>query len=269
MGITSDGLPMLELSKIAPTSSSAERTTTGFGRETSVAHPLSVFGRKPTKSSDKDLRLTGVDPLELELLSRISGTHRDTRPLSINNREKTEKEMLEDIGFESSKTTTSNIDPQEVNGRPEEPRKRMKVTNVNSGFTFPTEKNPFRSTTPIAETREEMRLREIQRIRDERRRKAMERQKEAKESIRKAEQKRKQESQRKEQENVFVRESEIARQKEKKRKDEIARRAKVARRKEARRKEELARIAEKEREAEIARQAELERQAEIARQEEI
>ena len=119
--ITSDGLSTLELSKISPTSSSAERTTTSFGRggttfksveETSVAHPLSVFGRKPTKSSDKDLRLTGVDPLELELLSRISGTHRDTRPLSINNREKTEKEMLEDIGFESSKTTTSNLTPK-------------------------------------------------------------------------------------------------------------------------------------------------------------
>jgi hypothetical protein len=61
--ITSDGLSTLELSKISPTSSSAERTTTSFRRggttfksveETSVAHPLSVFGRKPTKSSDKD-----------------------------------------------------------------------------------------------------------------------------------------------------------------------------------------------------------------------
>merc|ERR1711981_1273614 len=264
----SDGLPMLELSKIGPTSSTAEKTTTGFGRgrteETSPAHPLSIFGRKPPNSSDKDLRLSGVDPLELELLSRISGTHRDTRPISINSREKTEDEMLQNARFESSKTTTSSFHKQGNSKDPaEEPRKRMKVSNVNSGFTFATEKNPFRSTTPSSETREEMRLREIQRIRDERRRKAMERQKEAKENIRRLEQKRKEEKPRKDQENVFVRESEIARQKEKKRKEEIARRAEVARRKEARRKEELARIAEKEREAEIARQAELERQAEM------
>ena len=104
--ITSDGLPMLELSKIAPTSSSAERTTTGFGRgrtneETSAAHPLSIFGRKPTKSSNKDLRLSGVDPLELELLSRISGTHRDTRPISISSKEKTEKEQKGRNGYKA------------------------------------------------------------------------------------------------------------------------------------------------------------------------
>merc|ERR1712223_1312996 len=190
MGITSDGLPMLELSKIAPTSSSAERTTTGFGRETSAAHPLSVFGRKPTKSSNKDLRLTGVDPLELELLSRISGTHRDTRPISINSQERTEKEMLEDAEFESSKTSR-NHQGQSRDKTPEEPRKRMKVTNANSGFTFATERNLFKTTTPSSETREEMRLREIQRIRDERRRKAMERQKEAKANIRRLDQKRK------------------------------------------------------------------------------
>merc|ERR1711981_717481 len=255
----SDGLPMLELSKIAPTSSTAEKTTTGFGRgrteETSPAHPLSIFGRKPPNSSDKDLRLSGVDPLELELLSRISGTHRDTRPISINSRDKTEDEMVQNARFESSRTTTSSFHKQ-GNSKvpPEEPRKRMKVSNVNSGFTFATEKNPFRSTTPSSETREEMRLREIQRIRDERRRKAMERQKEAKENIRRLEQKRKEEKPRKDQENVFVRESEIARQKEKKRKEEIARRAEIERQAEIERKEKIAREKEQERQEELARQ---------------
>merc|ERR1711981_1108231 len=227
----SDGLPMLELSKIAPTSSTAEKTTTGFGRgrteETSPAHPLSIFGRKPPNSSDKDLRLSGVDPLELELLSRISGTHRDTRPIRINSREKTEDEMVENAKFESSKTTTSSFHKQ-VNSKdqPEEPRKRMKVTNVDSGFTFATEKAQFRTTTPSSESREQMRLREIQRIRDERRKKAMERQREEQENQRRVEQKRKEEKARKEEEK---RKSEIARQKEKKRQEELARRAEIAR----------------------------------------
>merc|ERR1711902_440264 len=167
-----------------------------------------------------DLRLTGVDPLELELLSRISGTHRDTRPISLNSQERTEKEMLEDAKFEPSKTSR-NKQGQSRDKTPEEPRKRMKVTNVNSGFTFATEKNQLKTTTPSSETREEMRLREIQRIRDERRRKAMERQKEAKANIRRLEQKRKESSQRGDQGNLFTKESEIARQKEKKRKEEI------------------------------------------------
>ena len=45
---------------------------------TSAASPLSIF-------RDHGVELSGVNALELELLSRISGTRRDSRPIRIGS----------------------------------------------------------------------------------------------------------------------------------------------------------------------------------------
>ena len=66
------------------TSSTTQRTTfsppksTSTFSTTSAASPLSIF-------RDDGVELSGVNALELELLSRISGTRRDSRPIRIGS----------------------------------------------------------------------------------------------------------------------------------------------------------------------------------------
>merc|ERR1739844_337519 len=118
---TSSGLPPpIELSKLTPKG----------GTTTSVAPPLSVL--QGSDSSD----FAGVNPLELELLSRISGTRRDSRPIPIGGSNR-------GGGFESTRTTSS--------------------TTSSGAFE--------QSTKSSIDT---MRQLEIQRIRDERRKSAAE-----------------------------------------------------------------------------------------------
>merc|ERR1712037_417484 len=134
---------------------------------TSSAAPLSVLDRDTSFSSDD---FSGVNPLELELLSRISGTRRDSRPIRIgaNSRAPSQSDQRQSrpnnlinagIVFESTKTTTS-----------------LSTTSRTTTSQLDSNTNPTSSSSK-ANTAESMRQLEIQRIRDERRKSAREKKK--------------------------------------------------------------------------------------------
>ena len=245
---TSGGVPTVELSKIASTSSTPDENSNPL---------LSVLPK-----SDK-ISLPGVDPLELELLSRISGTHRDQRPHRLHNNRNGGGEAP-NVRFESSRTFESSRDsatPKTSTQRiqsvfEEEPRRLVRIKSPNSGFSAADQikdKSPPRTQTTTST--DEMRLLEIQRIRDQRLKMAKEAEDEA-EARRKEELEK--ETREKEERERINRQRELQRQKEREEERllELERQRILQQRKEEERIAELLRreeVAKKRREEEAAR----------------
>ena len=133
---------------------------TGLGKEKKNLKIEFLFVFRDTSFSSDDF--SGVNPLELELLSRISGTRRDSRPIRIvaNSRAPSQSDQRQSrphnlnnagIVFESTKTTTS-----------------ISTTRRTTTSQLDSDTNPTSSSSK-ANTVESMRQLEIQRIRDERR----------------------------------------------------------------------------------------------------
>merc|ERR1712223_1943076 len=177
---TPSGLPPpIELSRITPATSGGHRgsspsssTTSQFEQTTSSAAPLSVLdssSRDALSSED----FAGVNPLELELLSRISGTRRDSRPIRIGanagapgQRGQSPNNLINaGIVFESTKTATS-------------------LTTTSRTTSSVLDINAPSSNSKI--TAESIRQLEIQRIRDERRKTAQEKQERENERLKEA-----------------------------------------------------------------------------------
>jgi len=184
---TPSGLPPpIELSRITPAtsgghrgSSSSSSTTSQFEQTTSSAAPLSVLdssSRDALSSED----FAGVNPLELELLSRISGTRRDSRPIRIGanagapgQRGQSPNNLINaGIVFESTKTTTSLTTTSRTTSS-----HLADTTNTNQAAT---------SSSSKASNADSMRQLEIQRIREERRKAAREKQERENERLQEA-----------------------------------------------------------------------------------
>eukprot|EP00095_Tigriopus_kingsejongensis_P007693 snap_masked-scaffold142_size315517-processed-gene-0.4 protein:Tk07693 transcript:snap_masked-scaffold142_size315517-processed-gene-0.4-mRNA-1 annotation:"hypothetical protein" len=137
------GIHLLELSKIgAP----PEPVTTV------TANPLSVF--ELTTSG------LGVNPAELELLSRISGTRRDARPFKIDTHEES-----------SPRQNPSSVVPITTPRAPQTespPLSTSTRSRTTSRFTIDTTSTP-RTRLRVSSNSDDMRRKEITRIRGERR----------------------------------------------------------------------------------------------------